>query len=54
MALAEHDIAHTVWFTDDNFFLNEKLITEFCTAYKVGARQDAVLLQITKPETLWV
>lgn len=29
-------------------------VAEFCTAYKVGARQDAVLLQITKPETIWV
>lgn len=33
LELAEHDLTHTVWFTDDNFFLNEKLITEFCERY---------------------
>jgi kynureninase len=26
----------------------------FCQTYKVGAFQDCVLLQITRPETIWV
>lgn len=29
-------------------------VAEFCKSYKVGAQQDAVLLQISKPETIWV
>lgn len=29
-------------------------VNQFCQAYKAGAFQDCVLLQITKPETIWV
>ena len=29
-------------------------VGKFCRQYKDAAAQDAVLLQITKPETLWV
>ena len=29
-------------------------VGKFCFDYKAGAFQDAVLLQITKPETIWV
>ncbi len=29
-------------------------VMQFCETYKVGAFQDCVLLQITRPETIWV
>lgn len=29
-------------------------VGQFCETYKAGAFQDCVLLQITRPETLWV
>lgn len=29
-------------------------VGRFCSGYKTGAAQDAVLLQISKPETLWI
>ena len=29
-------------------------VNDFCTGYKIGARQDAVLLQISNPKTVWV
>ena len=29
-------------------------VGKFCQTYKTGAFQDCVLLQITKPETIWV
>ena len=31
--LAKHNVVQKVWFTDDNFFLNEKLVTAFCERY---------------------
>ena len=29
-------------------------VQQFCETYKAGAFQDCVLLQITRPETIWV
>ena len=29
-------------------------VDQFCQTYKVAALQDCVLLQITRPETIWV
>ncbi len=29
-------------------------VDQFCQTYKVGAFQDSVLLQISRPETIWV
>ena len=29
-------------------------VDQFCQTYKAGAFQDCVLLQITRPETIWV
>jgi p-methyltransferase len=31
--LAQHNFVQRVWFTDDNFFLNEKLVIDFCERY---------------------
>ena len=29
-------------------------VGQFCQTYKVGAFQDCVLLQVSRPETIWV
>ena len=29
-------------------------VSNFCQAYKVGCFQDCVLLQVTRPDTIWV
>lgn len=29
-------------------------VDQFCQTYKVAAFQDCVLLQVTRPETIWV